>query len=45
MLVQCKNPDLYRQWLTYYSNMNMLPAAKRTYAFFNSQQGLAVPIN
>lgn len=40
MLVACKNPDLYRAWLTYYSNWDMLPCAKRAYAFFNSQKGM-----
>lgn len=45
MLIPIENGDLYREWLKFYEKCNpeLLPAEKRTYAFFNSKKGLIPP--
>lgn len=45
MLIQTKNPDLYRLWIEYYDtcHANMRGYEKRTYAFFNSEKGIYPP--
>lgn len=42
MIIQCKNPDLYRDWISYYEKYcpHLSPPEQRTMAFFNSQKGL-----
>lgn len=47
MLVKVKNPELYRAWIAYLVKLKGTSASTpeiRTSAFFNSQQGMTVPL-
>lgn len=44
MLLKIKNLNLYNAWIEYYAKSDLPLYAQRTYAFFNSQNGLRVPL-
>lgn len=46
MIINVKNPDLYRAWLRYFrASPEPMPDHEiRTYAFFNSQEGKLPPL-
>lgn len=48
MIIQVKNPDLYRQWIDYLmqkSGVEYSTPQIRTEAFFNSQKNKDIPLS